>query len=194
MIFRACFFNLHRVSLGRQTVVDFSQPLKVRRAVREFLIANWGNLASVAGLLVSLGALFFARSAAATAKLVRQEMQRHNLYEALATLVSRVQELLMLQRLKEWDLVRLRSDDIVVSLTVITTKWKQILGVKSTKDLLQAKRRVRSVAQILDRMNSNLPDQDLAAKLISMTELSRELIISAQASLSYEIETGGVKL
>jgi hypothetical protein len=157
-------------------------------------MANWGNLASVAGLLVSLGALFFARSAAGTAKLVRQEMQRYNLHETLATLVTRIQELLMLERLKQWDLVRLRADDVVASLALITTKWKLILGANNTKDLLQAKRRVRSVAQVLDKMSPDLPDQDVAAKLISKTELSRELIVSTQGNLSYEIETVGVKI
>jgi hypothetical protein len=162
--------------------------------VREFLITNWGNLASVAGLLVSLGALFFARSAAETAKLVRREMQRYNLHETVATLVTRIQELLMLERLKQWDLARLRADDVMASLDLITTKWKQILGVDNTKDLLQAKRRVRSVVQILDGMSPDLPDQALAAKLISKTELGRELIVSMQGNLSYQIETVGVKI
>jgi hypothetical protein len=164
-LIHTCFFDLHQLSFGEQNARGFITIQKTGGYVREFLAANWGNLASVAGLLVSLGALFFARSAAKTAKLVRQEMQRYNLHETLATLVARIQELLMLERLKQWDLVRLRSDDVVASLALITTKWKVILGVKNTKDLLQAKRRVRSVAQILDKISPDLPESKFGSKI-----------------------------
>ena len=88
--------------------------------MREFFLENWGNLASVVGLLVSLGALFFAHSAAETAKLVRREMQRYNLHEHLAVLVARFQEFLLLMRLAKWELAQMRANDLALELIIKT--------------------------------------------------------------------------
>lgn len=191
--FRTCFFELHRVSLGKQTVMDFSQPLKARRAVREFLIANWGNLASVAGLLVSLGALLFARSAAQTAKLVRQEMQRYSLHEYLSVFVARFQEFLLLMRLAKWELAWLRTDELIAALTWAISKWDLVLGTDRTRRLTNAQNLLRQIRTKLDASEARGLNEEMKRDLLTSAQLVLEEVTTIQGQISRDLETTGVE-
>jgi hypothetical protein len=159
--------------------------------VREFLIENWGNLASVAGLLVSLGALFFARSAAETAKLVRQEMQRYNLYDYLAVLVAQFREFLLLTRLAKWEIVRLRADDLSASLSLAIAKWDNVFDIESKNRLDSARNLLRQIIMKLNESEPRGPSEEIKKDLLTSADLALEQIISTQGQLSRDIETSG---
>lgn len=159
--------------------------------MREFLIENWGNLASVAGLLVSLGALFFARSAAETAKLVRQEMQRYNLYDYLAVLVAQFREFLLLTRLAKWEIVRLRADDLSASLSLAIAKWDNVFDIESKNRLDSARNLLRQIIMKLNESEPRGPSEEIKKDLLTSADLALEQIISTQGQLSRDIETSG---
>lgn len=161
--------------------------------MRQFLAENWGNLASVAGLLVSLGALFFARSAAETAKLVRREMRRYSLYDYLALLVGRFQEILLMIRLAKWENAQFRADDLSASLTLAIAKWDNVLDIKSKNRLDNAKNLLRQIIMKLNESEPDGPDEEMKRYLLASANLALEQIISTQGQLSRDIETSGAK-
>jgi len=160
--------------------------------VQQFLVENWGNLASVAGLLVSIGALFFARSAAETAKLVRQEMRRYSLYDYLALLVARFQGFLLMIRLAKWESAQLRADDLSASLSLVVAKWKNVLDIESKNRLDNAKNLLRKIIMKLNESEHGGPGEETKRDLLISADLALEQIISAQGQISQDIETSGV--
>jgi len=161
--------------------------------VREFFLENWGNLASVVGLLVSLGALFFARSAAETAKLVRREMQRYNLHEYLASIAARFQEFLLLMRLAKWEIAQVRAVELSMSLTWVTSKWEIILGPQRKNRLDNTCNLLRQIIMKLNESDPRGPDEEIKKDLLSSAELALEQVIKTQGEISQELETTGVK-
>lgn len=160
--------------------------------MREFFLENWGNLASVAGLLVSLGALFFARSAAETAKLVRREMQRYNLHEYLASIATRFQEFLLLMRLAKWEIAQARAAELSMSLIWTTSKWKIVLGSQRKDRLDNACNFLRQIIMKLNESDPLGPSDEIKKDLLASATLALEQIVITQGEISQELETIGM--
>ncbi|MGH7451117.1 MAG: hypothetical protein ACRENG_07225 [bacterium] len=161
--------------------------------MREFFVENWGNLASVAGLLVSIGALFFARSAAQTVKLVRQEMQRYSMHEYLSVFVARFQEFLLLMRLAKWELAWLRTDELIAALTWAISKWDLVLGTDRTRHLTNAQNLLRQIRTKLDESEARGLNEEMKRDLLTSAQLVLEEVITIQGQISRDIETTGVE-
>jgi hypothetical protein len=180
--------------LGKQDPLSWYQPSKAAEGRCDNFFWRTGAIwrASLGCALV-LAPCFFARSAAETAKLVRQEMQRSNLHEYLAVIVARFQEFLLLMRLAKWELAQMRAGDLSYSLTWATFKWGIVLGSENKNRLSNAHDFLQKIMMKLNESAPRGPDEKIKKDIISSAELTLELIIKTQGEISQELETTGVK-
>jgi hypothetical protein len=114
----------------------------------DFLRQNWGNLASVVGLSVSVWVLIVAQKAREAAEEARALARLKVLVEELDEASSKIQQLGIFLREQKWDLVQLRIEEILGSCKSVLARWGDHLIGDSRNNLLKASNITRSIALV----------------------------------------------
>ncbi len=113
----------------------------------DFLRQNWGNLASVLGLGVSLWVLVVAQKARAAAEGARAVSRLKSLVEELEEASTRIQQVGIFLRDRKWDVVQLRVEEILGSCKSVLARWGDRLNESSSNNLRSASTMTRSIAR-----------------------------------------------
>lgn len=114
----------------------------------EWLKLNWGNLFSVIGVLVSIATLIVARSAKKAAEDAKAEARRANLADELKAAQEKAEQIGNYLSQQKWEIVLLRSQEVVTSCSQILRRWgAENLSESAKNNILLAQRQAGSIAQ-----------------------------------------------
>ena len=115
-----------------------------------FFAQNWGNVASVAGLVISIWVLVVARKARTAAEEARSIARLKSLVEVLAGTGDKIDQIGIFLRSGKWDLAQMCAQDILADCNLILTRWGDYLTPKATADLTEASTITRSILDVVD--------------------------------------------
>jgi hypothetical protein len=114
----------------------------------EFLLHQWGNLASVLGLMVSVATLAVATKARQAAEAARAAARRQGLTEVLQDTVRKSEQVGLFLSQQKWDIVWLRAQEITAATSLVLTRWPEELSSSSRDNLLRCQRLASSIAGV----------------------------------------------
>lgn len=156
-----------------------------RQATIDFATANWGSIASVWGLGVSIYVLFVAKGARRAAEDARSAERLRTVLEELEDAAKKCTELGQFARAQKWDLVHLRAQEVMASCRVTVARWGEDAALKDHRNkVLQVATFMRS---IVEETNKDTVSQ----KTISDAQLnSDEKLTAVVGKIHREQESG----
>lgn len=117
----------------------------------EWFKHNWGNVASVVGLLVSIATLWVAQRAREAAQAARAEVHRKVLTDDLGLLASHARDMASFVSSEQWAWADMRAMELITELNRVSERWKLKLPPEIAESLLLAIQELMSCRQILVR-------------------------------------------
>ncbi|MEP7364150.1 MAG: hypothetical protein ABI972_12915 [Acidobacteriota bacterium] len=117
----------------------------------DWVANNWGNVASVVGLLVSIATLWVAQGARKAAQAARAEVHRKVLTDDLAMLASHARDMASFVSGEQWAWADMRALELITELNRVSERWKLRLPPEIAESLLLAIEELMSCRQILVR-------------------------------------------
>ena len=115
----------------------------------DFFAQNWGNLASVSGLVFSILAFVFAKSASNAAREARDAAFRQSLGEDMHGASRSAQEIVTYLRDDQIEMAFLRIGDLLDHSSYLMARWETRLSERSINNLLDGAAELRSMHGIL---------------------------------------------
>src|SRR5580658_2087338 len=115
----------------------------------DFLVRNWGNLASVAGLVFSALAFVFAKRASTAAREARDAALRKSLGEDMHGASRSAQEIVTYLRDDKSEMALLRIGDLMNQCSYLSARWETRLSEKSRNKLREGAAELRSMHGVL---------------------------------------------
>jgi hypothetical protein len=143
-------------------------PSPVRDQFRAFAWRNWGNIASVWGLLVSIYVLFVAKGARTAAR----EARLRTVLEDLADASQKCDDVGLFAEDQKWPLVKLRAAEVEATCRSITARWEKDGALKQSRNnVLQVADLMLSIVEAIDDQTQDR-QTILAAQRKSNTKLA----------------------
>jgi hypothetical protein len=117
----------------------------------DFIVRNWGNLASVAGLVFSILAFVFAKRASTAAREARDAAMRQSLGEDMHGASRFAQEIVTYLRDDKSEMALLRIGDLMNQASYIIARWETRLSEKSRNNLLDGTAELRLMHGVLTK-------------------------------------------
>ncbi len=117
----------------------------------EFWNQNWGNLASVAGLVFSILAFVFARRASTAAREARDAAMRQSLGEDMHGASRSAQDIVTYLRDGKSEMALLRIGDLMNQASYLIARWETRLSEKSRNNLSDGVEELRSMHGVLTK-------------------------------------------
>ncbi|SRR5260370_5249143 len=122
-----------------------------------FLKANWGNLASVVGLLFSFLAFVFSKRASIAAREAREAVFIRSFGEDLNNASKAAAEAVAYIRSEKFELAILRTTELINQTSYIITRWSSKLSIDSKNRILQAREQLHATHDLLQRVRTLEP-------------------------------------
>lgn len=145
--------------------------------------SNWGNLASVAGLLASIVAASFAKRASTAAREARRAVLSNSLSEEINLALKLAVEVTSLVDLGKHDLARLRSNDLHERTLTIIVRWEKSLPITSKDNFEKARFQLETLRSVVSRLGANaVPTARQLAHMQASCEKIRDIFVEEHAS------------
>jgi hypothetical protein len=131
----------------------------------EFVAEQWGNLASVLGLLVSAATLAVATKARQAAEAARAAARRQSLTEALQETVRKSEQVGLFLSQQKWDIVWLRAQEVTAATSLVLTRWPEELSTGSRDNLLRCQRLSGSISRVVLLSSGSPPTAHQVAQM-----------------------------
>jgi hypothetical protein len=122
--------------------------------LRDFLAQNWGNLASVAGLLVAGLSAVFAKRASVAAREAKAAVLTRTMAEDVNNAHKLAAEVANLVELQKYERALIRCNDLIDSVTLIVRRWESVFSLDSKNNYLEVKSLIDSVHKVLSRSSA----------------------------------------
>jgi hypothetical protein len=142
------------------------------KALQDFIAANWGNIASLAGLFVSFVTLLVARKAKQSADAAKREVRKRNRAEDLHEAQTNSQQIGLFIRDAKWDIVFLRAQEIASVCSLFLSRWNDDLSAASRTQIVLARDQAGSIARAIVRAGRVAPTEQ---QVINMSAAQRRL-------------------
>jgi hypothetical protein len=119
--------------------------------VINLLARNWGNLASVAGLVFSILAFVFSKRASKAAQEARNATLRQSLSEEANGANRMAGEIVTYVRMGQGEMALLRAVDLMNQTSYFVARWDARLLESSKNNLLSALAQLRSIHEVLSK-------------------------------------------
>ncbi len=123
--------------------------------MKDFFLNNWGNLASVAGLIFSFLAFLFSKSASKAAKQARNLAQSRSLAEGLNDIGRSARDLIGDIEKERNEHACERARDLSSNLQYLCARWVKLLPQKSKNNLMKAREQLASIHEVLILYSNN---------------------------------------
>jgi hypothetical protein len=117
--------------------------------IKDFLVNNWGNFASVGGLIFSFFAFLFSRRASTAARQARDLALSRSLAQDMNTLDRSARDLLGDIDKERSERACERARDLVSDLQYLCARWTKLLAPDSKNNLMSAREHLSSVYEVL---------------------------------------------
>lgn len=138
----------------------------------QFLRDNWGGLVGAVGVLLTVWTLVSARGARKAAEEASSIGRKRNLVEELEDAASKMGQVGSWVRDEKWELVQLRSQEVLGISASVLSRWGDHLG-DSANNLRTASTQLSSVAR-----------QTMASATKELSKKERQSIFDAQLRAS----------
>ncbi|MBI3949662.1 MAG: hypothetical protein HY314_04310 [Acidobacteria bacterium] len=156
--------------------------------MREFIEQNWGNLASVAGLIISMVTLLFARRASQAARGAREAVLKRNVADDLQETARQSQEILLFFDVGKWEIARLKADELQILASWLITRWEDRLDEMSKVRMSPASVQLRSIVEVLDRIGKNDVSEQQKRNLLMSARRAQEVFIEVHGKFLAKID------
>jgi hypothetical protein len=153
-----------------------------------FIARNWGNLASVIGLIFSGAAALFAKRASRAAREAREAVLSNTLAEEINLAEKLAAEVTNLVDLGKHELARLRCNDLHDRTVTILKRWDGVLSTESKNNYLRAKAQLESLRTVISRRTATTTEFS-ARQVINMQDscgIIRSIFVEEHASTMRE--------
>ena len=120
------------------------------------MVHNWGNVASVLGLAVSVATLAVASKAREEAEAAKAAARRQSLTEVLHDAVRKNEQVGLFLSQRKWDIVWLRAQETANAASLGLTRRPLELGVTSRDNLLRSQQLSGSIASVALRNRADV--------------------------------------
>ncbi|MGD0364484.1 MAG: hypothetical protein ABSC93_26705 [Bryobacteraceae bacterium] len=117
----------------------------------DFLARNWGNVASVVGLVFSILAFVFSKRASKAAREARDAAMRQSLGEDMQGALRSAQDIVTYLRDDKIEMTLLRIGDLMNQCSYLSARWEPMLSEKSRNNLHEVAAELRSMHSVLAR-------------------------------------------
>lgn len=114
-----------------------------------FLAQNWGSVASVVGLVISIWVLIVARKAKAAAEKARFLARLKTVVEELKEANNKVSLVGVFLREQKWEIAQLVANEVLGICVAASSRWGDQME-QSRNDLLNACTLMRSISDLCD--------------------------------------------
>lgn len=143
---------------------------------------NWGNVASVVGLGVSIATLVVATKAKAAADAAKAAARRQSLIDELQNAQKKAEDLGTYLHQQKWEIVHLRSQEVITSCSQILLRWGQeSLSNSSHQQLLLAQQQSGAIARVAIRA-LRTPPSDLEFRAMCVAQQKALTLLSFEAA------------
>lgn len=111
-----------------------------------FVAQNWGNVASVAGLIVSVWVLFVAKNAKKAAEEARSAARLKSLVEVLEDASDKHRQVGLYLRARDWNALHLLAQEVSDRCWQVSARWGDHLAPARKSNLMEAARIAGSLA------------------------------------------------
>ena len=126
---------------------------------------NWGNVASLLGLAVSVVTLAVASKAREAAEAAKAAARRQSFTEVLQDAVRKNEQVGLFVAQRKWDIVWLRAQETANAASLSLTRWPLELGASSKDNLLRSQQLSNSIASVALRVAGEMPTSREIARL-----------------------------
>lgn len=119
--------------------------------MKDFLAGNWGNVASVAGLVFSILAFVFSKRASKAAREARDATLLHSLSEEMNGANKTAGEIVTYVGMKRGDMALVRTSEIMNQTSYFLARWDNRLSEGSKNNLLSAREQLRLIHKVLTK-------------------------------------------
>jgi hypothetical protein len=147
--------------------------------VADFLRMNWGNLASVLALGVSVWVLVVADKAKNAAEGARALARKRSLIEELNETNTRMQPVGLWVRDQKWEIVQLRTQELLGSCKSVLSRWFDNLMGVSANDLRTVCTLLLSIASLAGEASLRQLDEQERRQMLDAQLRAGELISDA---------------
>ena len=117
----------------------------------DFLTQNWGNLASVAGLVFSFLAFLFSKWASQAAQEARNSARRQSLGEEMGGASQIAREIVAYVSMERGEVALLRVNELIAQTSYLVARWNSVLLASSKNNLDTAQDRLQKVHDALTK-------------------------------------------
>jgi hypothetical protein len=117
----------------------------------EHLSHNWGNWASVVGLVFSVLAFVFSKRASKAAQEARDSVLRKSLGEDMNSANRTAADIVRFVSIHRGDMALLRTGELMNETSYVIARWEPKLSAASVDNLRTAKAQLRSIHTVLTR-------------------------------------------
>ena len=117
----------------------------------DFIARNWGNLASVAGLVFSILAFIFSKRATKAAREARNAVLRRSLGEEMNAANRIASEIVTYVAMERRDVALIRAGELMSQTSYYVARWDNRLSEGSKNNLLSAREQLRSIHEVLTK-------------------------------------------
>jgi len=135
-----------------------------------------GSLASLIGLVFSILAFVFAKSASTAAREARDAAMRQSIGESMNDAARMAGEVTVYLRAEKKEEAHLRIGDLMNQISYLRGRWQDRLSKKSTDNLSRALGQLRSMHQVL-KTTGDLGEEDKVRLATSCQEVSEVLSV-----------------
>lgn len=138
----------------------------------EHLARNWGNWASVVGLVFSALAFWFSKRASKAAEQARDSVLRRSLGEDMNSANRIATDIVRFVSIGHSDMALLRAGELMNETSYFITRWDAKLSEGSRTNLRMAREQLRTIHDVLTRKSIS----DLTPRQrLRLTRLCRQL-------------------
>ena len=153
----------------------------------DFIKQNWGNLASVAGLIISVFTLLFAKRASQAAKEAKAAVLRRNVADDLEDAERMAQEIITFLRGKDWRISWYIAGELRKQAIRTHERWASLLEEESKNKIINTTLRLKFVIVNLDKITDNDLSEKQHKKLVKAAEEVRDIFFRERERFSGRI-------
>jgi hypothetical protein len=152
-----------------------------------FITRNYGDWASVAGLVFSILAFVFSKRASKAAKEARDLALKRSLSQDLSAADRVAREIVTFMLIERSDMARIRTVELINDTSYLVTRWRNHLSEQSRVNLQIARERLQSIQAVLSKSGPQELTPDRKSRVLKLSQeasqiLSEELGAAIRAS------------
>ena len=152
-----------------------------------FITRNYGDWASVAGLVFSILAFVFSKRASKAAKEARDLALKRSLSQDLSAADRVAREIVTFMLIERSDMARIRTVELINDTSYLVTRWRNHLSEQSRVNLQIAREPLQSIQAVLSKSGPQELTPDRKSRVLKLSQeasqiLSEELGAAIRAS------------